>query len=134
VPAKAGIHSAAAHAALAEAKKKSKSATCSNSSKLYVYPCTIKETTSGQISFALVGQKLNPVDNYTVNATALDFACGSAITGTVELTDLSGRFNDVFFIPGPCIVPSGGTCFAIELQDNNTPFTVSTTKLCVKNP
>jgi ABC-type oligopeptide transport system substrate-binding subunit len=130
VATKSGINSRAAHIALEAAKKNQKSSTCSTSSKFYVNPCTVKETTSGQVVVTLIGQKLNPNSTYTLHAETLDTACASAISSTNEPTDLSGGFNDSFVLAGPCTY---GT-FYIQLQNDFSPFNVYTTKLVIKHP
>jgi len=139
-PSAVGLHSVTARNALIAAKKKSKSATCSQSAHVYVYPCIAQETMNGQISFALYLKHLNPLDYYYVYADTLDYACAgnTAITGTSLQTDLAGNANLSFTTgntPGfPCVVPAKNACYAIQVQDYQTPYTVYQTKLCVKIP
>jgi len=103
---------------------------CSSSAHFFAAPCTATETTVGNVSFALIGQRLIPITAYAITSPTLIQACltGTNVTQTV-ITDFEGRFNTTVF-GSACI---RGT-YEIELQDTSSPFTVYSTHITIKTP
>ena len=106
-------------------------ASCNSRGNFYASPCSVTETTAGNVSYALIGSNLIPLTAYTIYAPTLSQACskGNSIDGTTVTTDFTGSFNDT---------GTGVTCVAgrytIELQENVSPFTVYSTVLVIKQP
>jgi hypothetical protein len=119
--------------ATAAARKKKPSVACDAKAQLYVSPCMVTETTSGQIAFTLVGQNLPLVDVYALHAETLDAGCGSAISTTDGPLDLLGRFNESFNLGSSSSPCTAGTYY-ISVQADLAPYQSYTTKLVVKHP
>ena len=105
--------------------------TCSSGGNFYASPCSVTETTAGNVSYALIGSNLIPLTAYTIYAPTLAKACNgkTSVDGTTVTTDFTGSFNDTGTGVG-CVAGS----YTIELQENVSPFTVYSTVLVIKQP
>ncbi len=117
--------------ALHQARSKHNHSSCTSSGNFYASPCAVRETTSGNVSFALIGSRLIPLTSYTILAPSLKKACagGQTIDGTVLNADFTGSINATASAAG-CVAGR----YTIELQENVSPFTVYSTVLTIKQP
>jgi hypothetical protein len=123
-------------ALLALKKEAQKATTCNKNAKFSINPCQITETTRGEIAVEFEGQHLIPQiratdPGYNIYATTLNVACKGTVTfnGQTVFPDYAGRFNTAGTATG-CV--SGA--YIIELQLNQSPWTVYTNTFTIKRP
>jgi hypothetical protein len=93
-------------------------------------PNPATETTTGVVSFAMLGSNLPPGMFLTEVSPSINIACtGNNLSGTVVHVDFNGRYNDFDTATG-C---SPGS-YVINVSENAAPFQSFTTTLTIKPP